>query len=624
MNHTTLPSWLATIHHDGSELYVSDLTPRLGDTVRLRLRLDAAAPVRRVVLRTLPDGEQALTAMQRAADTPPVQWWTIDLTLTEPVTHYRFILDTDEAIWHYSAAGPSLAVPLDSTDFRILADHVAPEWTFETVFYQIFPDRFANGDPTTDPQPDEYEFRGHGPRTYPWESDPDPDQPFPLVFYGGDLPGIEGRLDYLQRLGVNGLYLNPIFTAYSNHKYDVADYEHVDPHFGGDEALVSLRAALDRRAMRYVLDIVPNHAGYWHPWFQAAREDPAAPTADYFTFRRHPDEYATWLGVWTLPKLNYASPALRQAMYGAPDAVLRRWLRPPFRADGWRVDVANMLARQGPTQMGAEIARAMRAAVREAHTDAYLMGENFFDATPQLQGDQWDGVMNYTGLTLPFWYWLNGYKQWVHGLSEYVVSPVKWSTRALIDTWESRRAAIPWVIAIQQYNLLDSHDTSRIRSIVGGNDALHRLALIVLFTFPGVPGLYYGDEIGMADDPVLHSRGCMPWDRDQWDHELLDFHKRLIGLRKASAALRHGGFEVVLCEEDAFAYQRETATDRVLVVAHRSTVPRSTAVLRVDQAGMPDGTILENALTGERAVVKHGHVDLGRWNQGGMIWRQVR
>lgn len=620
MNHTHPPTWLNTIHHDGSGLYVSHLTPRLGDTVRLRLRLDAAAPVRRVVLRTLPDGEQALTAMQRADDTPPVQWWTIDLTLAEPVTHYRFIIDTEEAIWHYSAAGPSLAVPLDGTDFRILADHVAPEWAFETVFYQIFPDRFANGDPTTDPQPDEYEFRGYGPRTYPWEADPDPDQPFPLVFYGGDLPGVEGRLDYLQALGVNGLYLNPIFTAYSNHKYDVADYEAVDPHFGGNDALISLRAALDRRDMRYLLDIVPNHAGYWHPWFQSAREDPAAPTAAYFTFHEHPDQYATWLGVWTLPKLNYTSPALRQAMYGAPEAVLRRWLRPPFRADGWRVDVANMLARQGPTQMGAEIARDMRTAVREAGPEAYLIGENFFDATAQLQGDQWDGVMNYSGFTHPVWFWLAGYRQGAHGFPD-ALTMSHWPTEAMTDSWRLRLAAIPWVIALGQYNLLDSHDTPRIRTILGGDDALHRLAVTLLLTFPGVPGLYYGDEIGLTDLPALGSRGCMVWDEARWDHDLLAFHRALIRLRRESVALQRGGFQLLLAAEDTVIYQREAPGDRVLVVAHRGEQPATGLVILAAQANLPDGLTFRDAL-GDRAVtVRDGRLLLPPQPRGATVWR---
>jgi hypothetical protein len=162
--------------------------------------------------------------MQRGATEPPAQWWESELLIDEPSVHYRFIIDAADGIWHYSAAGLSAHVPLDRTDFRILADYDPPGWPLETVFYQIFPDRFANGDPSTDPRPEEYEYRGHRPMTYPWETPPPPDQLGPLVFYGGDLPGIESHLEYLADLGVNALYLNPVFTALSNHKYDVADY----------------------------------------------------------------------------------------------------------------------------------------------------------------------------------------------------------------------------------------------------------------------------------------------------------------------------------------------------------------------------------------------------------------
>jgi alpha-glucosidase len=456
----TAPLWLNSIHHDGSDKYVSILHPRLGDTVRLRIRLSADAPIRRVVLRTFPDGEQALMVMQRAALQPPAQWWEIDLPIGEPLTHYRFVIDSDEGLWHFSAAGPSSFVPLDATDFRILADYHPPEWLESAVFYQIFPDRFANGDPANDPTSEEYEYRGQRPKTYPWEAAPDDDQFFPLVFYGGDLAGIESRLDYLADLGINALYLNPVFHAYSNHKYDVADYDHVDPHFGGNEALASLRRALNARGMRYILDIVPNHCGYWHPWFQNALADPLAAEAEFFSFNRHPDDYATWLGVWVLPKLNYLSMELRRRIYEAPQAVFRRWLHPPFSADGWRVDVANMLGRQGPTQIGLEISQGIRRAVKEAKPDAYLMGENFFDATGQLQGDQWDGVMNYDGFTHPLWYWLSGYTQGAHGFTEMLTAP-QWPTEAMVGMWQSRLAAIPWAIALQQYNILDSHDTIR-------------------------------------------------------------------------------------------------------------------------------------------------------------------
>lgn len=616
-----LPAWLNSIHHDGSTRYVSNMTPQLGDKVTLRLRISTQAPVRQVYLRTFPDGEQAFTPMQTARQELPVYWWQVELPVTQPVTHYRFLLLAEDGVWWYAADGAHAHNPLDSADFQILAGYQSLDWIYGSVFYQIFPDRFANGDPSNDPQPEEFQFRGYGPRTFEWGEPPESGQPFPLVFYGGDLPGITQRLDYLEWLGVNGIYLNPIFTAFSNHKYDVVDYEHVDPHFGGDEALAELRQELTHRNMRYLLDIVPNHCGYWHPWFQAARADLNAPEAEFFTFRQHPDQYESWLGVWTLPKLNYQSAELRRRIFAGEQAVFRRWLRPPFSADGWRVDVANMLARQGVIQNDAEIARQVRQAVKDTRPEAYLIGENFFDASRQLQGDQYDGVMNYMGFSIPLTHWLSGFRQGAHGLAGQIVSPAPFSTAALEATWRTRRAAIPWVINLQQYNLLGSHDTSRIRTLVGDNLNLVRLATLVLFTFPGVPGLYYGDEIGLSDDEWLKSRNCMPWDESGWDFELLEFHRQLIALRRKSAVLQTGGFQVLHTEADLFAYQRDGANGEVaLVIANRSPQSHPAFNLAVAHGGLPDGTRLTEFFSGQVAVVRHGALPLPELPQGATLW----
>jgi alpha-glucosidase len=616
----SLPSWLSAVHHDGSATYVSALYPQLGDIVQIRLRANIDAPVRRVFLRTAPDGEQVLLPMGAGPMTPPVRWWQVELPVREPVTHYRFVLEADDGVWWFTAAGPAFYEPRDATDFRILADYHAPSWLASAVFYQIFPDRFANGDPSNDPRPDEFEYRGHGPRTFPWGAQPAADYPFPLVFYGGDLAGIAQRLDYLAELGVNALYLNPIFTAHSNHKYDVADYEHVDSHFGGDQALAALRQTLDARGMHYILDIVPNHCGYWHSWFQTARQDPQAPEAEFFTFTRHPDEYASWLGVWTLPKLNYTSAELRRCIYAGDDAVFRRWLRPPFRADGWRVDVANMLGRQGAAQLGAAVAQGIRSAVKETYPDAYLMGEHFFDASDQLQGDRWDGVMNYMGFAKPLRHWLRGYRQGSWGMQEQITAPDPWPTAALAGAWQSGLGSIPWSIALQQYNMLDSHDTERIRSMVGGNDALHRLAAAVQLTFPGVPGLYYGDEIGMIDTPGLGSRGCMVWDESRWDHNLHEFYRKLVGLRRSSPILQQGGFQMLAVEPDTFAYQREHPTGRILVVGQRNATPRPAGPLPVACSGIADGTRFVEFFTGQEATVAAGALPLGEMSQGVALW----
>jgi alpha-glucosidase len=618
-----LPSWLATLHHDGSEKYVSILYPRLNDSVQVRLRVGRGAPIRRTLVRLYPDGEQAFAPMTRIEMAGPAEWWQAHVPINQPSVHYRFVLEADDGVWHYNAAGPCAEVPLDGSDFQILADYHAPTWLADAVFYQIFPDRFADGDPASNPRPEDYEYMGARPHTYSWGAPPAEGQHGGLVFYGGDLPGIAQHLDYLQTLGVNALYLTPVFTAHSNHKYDVADYEHVDPHFGGDEALVELRQELDRRGMHYVLDIVPNHSGLYHPWFQRAQQDAASPEAGFFTFYHHPHDYASWMGFRSLPKLNYTSLELRRRMYAGPDAIFRRWLQPPFRADGWRVDVANMLGRQGATQIGEEIARGIRQAVKESAPDSYLFGENFYDATRQLQGDQWDGVMNYMGFGSPLLYWLRGFQTGAFGLKENISSPVPYPTPALEATWRVRRAAIPWAVLLQQYNLLDSHDTSRLRTQVNDQAALQRLAVALLLTFPGVPGLYYGDEVGLGDQPGLRSRGCMPWDESSWDADLLAFYRKLIALRRASPILQRGGFQVIACEPDTLAYQREGRQGRIVVIAQRSPTPRPAAPLDVTPAAIPDGAHFVEFFTRQTATVQNGLFPLPDHPQGATIWEQV-
>jgi len=618
-----LPMYLNSIHHSGSSRYVSPGEPCLGQEVTIRLRAYPEAPIRQVYLRTCPDGEQLYTPMQPEEDSPnsACRWWRVMIRISMPLTSYRFMLLCDDAVYWYNGSGLHAFNPTDSEDFRLVADYQAPAWVWKTVFYQIFPDRFADGDPSNNVRDGEYEYAGFSARSRAWSEPPTSGSRAAMVeFYGGDLQGITAHLDHISVLGANALYLNPIFSAYSNHRYDVTDYFAVDPHLGGDAALVELRRALSLRGMQYILDIVPNHCGNLHPWFQTAQADPDAAEADYFTFRKHPHEYETWLGVRTLVKLNYRSPALRNVMYAAERSIFRRWLKPPFSADGWRIDVANMLARHGTDQLGMEVGRGIRKAVKDENPQAYLLGENFFDATNQLQGDCWDGVMNYSGFALPLGSWLWSMHVHVPGQSQPAQPAVRWSTEAMVRSWAAFRATVPWVVARQQFNLIGSHDTPRALALLRGNRDLLRLAVALMFTYPGVPCIYYGDEIGLGEDSGTNPRQCMSWDPSTWDLELQDWFKALAHLRRTSLALIDGGFQVLMVEEDTLAFQRDAADETILVVAHRAEGARPAGLLDVKHGAIPDGTEIEELFTRRRVRVENGYLPLPVIAQGASVW----
>ncbi|MCE7874329.1 maltodextrin glucosidase [bacterium CPR1] len=537
-------------YHDSSDLFCT----RRPDGLELKLEAEG---VEQAFVRTAPDGEEVMLPM--GSDLTAV------LPLSAPRLGYRFYLKTAEGAFWLSAAGLTRHTPTDATDFRYLSRFESPAWLEDAVFYQVFPDRFYDGESASNVQDGEYLCSGKPVIARAWHELPQAKTGW-HEFFGGDLPGLEQKLDYLQELGCNAIYLNPIFTAPSSHKYDVADYREVDPHLGGDRAFASLMQAVHRQGMRLILDVVPNHCGETHPWFVQALQDKNAPTAEFFSFLRHPHEYECWLGVKSLPKLNYRSALLREEMI----SILRHWLRPPYRLDGWRLDVANMLARQGESQLGHKIGRALRRAVKAENPEAYLLGEHFFDGTPHLQGEELDASMNYRGFTMPVLHWLSGgdlafHQKAPHGEGRAL------PTAALVAQWMAFLSAIPWQVACLQFNQLGSHDMPRIRFLLGEDLDRVQAAMVLLFAFPGVPCVYYGDEVGMSGGRDPHNRAPMVWQTERWCQATRELVKRLCGLRRSSSALRRGGFRVLHEGADRVVLERRSRDERLVVDVRRGS-----------------------------------------------------
>jgi alpha-glucosidase len=604
-----MPQWAAGVYHDGSAVYVSNPTPRLGESVTMTVRVPKDAPVHRMFLRTVPDGEGHHAAMERVGEDEISAYWQGQMAAHQPRNNYRFKLLTPQGAYYLYQDGLHRYDGPDWGDFILLADFEAPSWVNDTVFYQIFPDRFNNGDPSLTPPDDAWDADGAKVRQRGWDELPKPWRESGAVdFFGGDLIGIRAKLDYLQDLGVNGVYLTPIFPSYSNHRYNIHDFYNVDPYLGGNDALIALREELDKRGMYLMLDVTHNHTGNKHPWFLEAQNNPDAPTADYYTFRQRPDDYEAWLGVKTLPKLNYRSHKLREQMYAGENGVMRHWLRPPYRIDGWRLDVANMAGRQGAVQLGHKIGRGIRKAVKAENPNAYLIGEHFFDSTPHLQGGEFDAVMDYQGLNVPIWRWVAGYDggSWADGSKDNV----QMATEAFAEQLTRFRAAVPWVIANMQFHQLDSHDTMRFLNICNGDTDLVKVGVGLIMTYTGVPCVYYGDEIGLPGGTDPDNRRPMLWDVTQWNRDLQAYYKTFIALRRDNPALKTGGLQTLHAEGNTYAFSRQSPDQQVIVIAHRGRGAYRSFQLFVRPANIPDGTMLKDKISGETYAVVNGYVTL--------------
>ena len=571
-------------HHDGSLLCVPDAAPQLGDRfpVRVLVPRDAAGGpgADAVSVRSVRDGEPAWSTAEPDGDGPGGRWWRAELTAWNPVTCYRFLLtgppgSTAGAYSWLNGTGLHLRDVTDAADFRVVAHPPVPDWVADAVVYQVFPDRFARSAAADGrPLPD-------WARPAAWDEPvihQGPDTGRQL--YGGDLPGIAEHLDHLLELGVTVLYLTPFFPARSNHRYDASSFGTVDPVLGGDDGLAQLLAAAHARGLRVMGDLTTNHTGDAHEWFLAAAADPQAAEAGFYFFSEHPGEYASWLGVASLPKLDQSSPELRQRLFDGPSSVVARWLDAGL--DGWRIDVANMTGRYAAQDLTHDVARTLTATARAARPDAYVLAEHFHDAGPDLRGDGWHGVMDYAGFTGPALNWLVDGDDAGFSFGRPVRTP-SLPAHAVVATMREVHAAMPWRAQAASSLHLDSHDVPRFRTLVGGGGSggvstagrdRHLVGLALQLTLPGVPTLFAGDEIGLTAVDGEHARTPFPWDRpESWDAPTLEAYRSWIALRRGSVALRRGGLRWVHAGEDAMTFLREHPEERVLVHLARAGHP---------------------------------------------------
>ena len=564
-----MKNWLESVYSDGSRYFVSTPEPELGQTVSVRIRMYEDAPVRHVFVRTCPNGAERLIEAKKIKTEHGLAWYEASFAVSEMRMHYHFYLACDNVIYYYTQKEITTYIPDHTYDFVLLANYRQPRWVKSAVFYQIFPERFCNGDPANDVRDGEYQVNGYDTIHMNWNDTPlQYEQGHCMDFFGGDLQGVKEKIPYLKELGITAVYLNPIFAAPSVHKYDCIDYLHVDEHFGGDEALAELSQALHENGMKLILDISINHTGMAHKWFNrdglyfdrgiGAYNNPDAEERSYYFFEPDTNNYKGWEGIASLPTLNYTSKELREAIYEAEDSVLRKWLKPPYSIDGWRFDVADVFARNNEIQLAHEIWPEIRKSIREENPQAYILAEDWGDCAGYLQGSEWDSPMNYYGCGRVL-------RQFA-GLPDLFVLrnellrdiPYKMTAEDVQARVTEHLAKIPFVLAQNQFNLIDSHDVSRVHNHKEVSADAYRGAVLLQFMLVGAPSIYYGDEAEIGGW-TENNEGCrfpMPWDKDFTQTDTYQLYQTLAHLKQSTPALTEGGMKFLYAQGRIIALAR--------------------------------------------------------------------
>jgi alpha-glucosidase len=552
-------------HHDGSDLYVSNSAPKIGDKVTLKVRVPNGYVFTDSYIRVYEDSEPRTYKLEQKSSSKAERWFEVKVPITNVHTIYRFVFVGPDKYEWLNAKGLFDHDVHSNNDFQIVAIPENPKWINKSVFYQIFPDRFArSGKININPDwayPRDWNELPRGRSKYTGQE-----------LYGGDLYGVEDKLDYLTDLGINGIYLTPIFPSRSNHRYDATTFDQVDPILGGDKAFKALIQSAKKKKIRILGDLTSNHCGVGHQWIIKAKKSKSSKERSFFYWDKSIKwGYVGWFGLESLPKLNYSSQALRNAVYEGANSIVRKWISPKFGMAGWRIDVGNMTGVQGAENHHGEVMQGIRKAMQEVDPDSWLVAENGDFVASDLNGLGWQGAMNYQGFLRPFWNWMNRNPEITGGFQGLPFAMPKIDGKQFVASMQEFNASIPWRSLTASMLILDSHDTARFRTVVLGDRSAHEAAMTMLLTYPGVPSIFAGDEIGLEGSWGEDSRRTINWeDRSGWDIDFLESVKKLVKLRKASDALINGGLRWVSVEKDYLAYLRESKSEAILVFISRT------------------------------------------------------
>ena len=610
----------AALFCDGTEGYVYPPEPKENELVTFRFRT-AKDDADRVGLVTSAD----TYVMEKECTQGEFDYYTFETRLGEEPFRYCFEVQSGTEKYYYGRCGISREI-LEYYNFVVVPGFSTPDWAKGAVMYQIFTDRFYNGDKSNDVETNEYYYIGdYSRRVTNW--DKYPANMGVREFYGGDLQGVMDKLDYLQELGVEVVYFNPLFVSPSNHKYDIQDYDYIDPHYGkivddggevlpdgvtdnsqatkykkrttglknleaSNELFIKLVEELHRRGMKVILDGVFNHCGSFNKWMDRERiyegeadYEPGAyvsadsPYRSYFRFFKEGPEnwpyngnYDGWWGHDTLPKLNYEDSVKLEnyILY-----IGRKWVSPPYNVDGWRLDVAADLGRSN--EYNHEFWQKFRRAVKDANPNALILAEHYGDPSDWLKGDEWDTVMNYDAFMEPVTWFLTGMEKHSDEAREELLGNID----NFIGSMAHHMSNMLTPSLQVAMNELSNHDHSRFLTrtnhMVGRvehlgpeaaneyvNKAVMREAVVMQMTWVGAPTVYYGDEAGVCGFTDPDNRRTYPWGNE--DQELIAFHKEAIRIHKEHPALKTGSLKILGGEENILSYARFKGHDRIIVV----------------------------------------------------------
>ncbi len=635
---------------DTSEDYVSPMEPEPNEQVTIRFRT-AKNNVDRVFL--MSKGQRYL--MIKVEKDENFDYYAYTYQLGEEKFSYHFEVETGRISVVYDVRG-LVREANDYYNFVIIPGFKTPKWAKGAVMYQIYVDRFCNGDTSNDVLTDEYTYIGeHVHRVEDWYRNPL--QMDVREFYGGDLQGVLDKLDYLQDLGIEVIYFNPLFVSPSNHKYDIQDYDYIDPHFGkivvdegellhyGDKDnshasryinRVANKANLEasnelfahvveeahKRGIRVILDGVFNHCGSFNKWMDRERIYENAPGYEkgayvsgdspyrsYFDFHGegwpYNRNYDGWWGHDTLPKLNYEGS---KELYEYVLKIGAKWVSAPYNVDGWRLDVAADLGHS--PESNHQFWRDFRRVVKEANPEAIILAEHYGNTREWLQGDEWDTVMNYDAFMEPVTWFLTGMEKHSDDFREDLLGNAE-SFWGAMKHHTSNFAMPSWQVAMNELSNHDhsrfltrtNHRVGRINTIgpeaanQNVNKAVFREAVVMQMTWVGAPTIYYGDEAGVCGFTDPDSRRTYPWGRE--DHDLIQFHKDIIRIRKGNEELRTGSIKYIDADYNYLAYGRFNRENQCVVLVNNHPHELEKVVTVWEVGTSKEGTMVQLIQTNE-------------------------